>query len=395
VPAVTLRVIVLLVGLITSLFVGQVGGSDILGKFAFFLFASSFIADLSKFATDQLNLRILYEKEHDASFWVHDTLIAQVKALAICCCLIPWFGYFESAILFLNASAIVLSRSLLPLWVFSGQRAFGLVKREAMITGLRAASFLPTLLFIAETDQFFLFSSILFYVFTVLIFILVVTQNKIISLSIVRLSSVGLHFKNFPFYLSTAPVALTSFLVSASLKDQGNFEILSIYYVLSRMFSFVNIFQVLSINHYNLDVLEKLRENKKISKFRLKIMFQSMLILLGIFMMLSAFGAEILKLWGLNSELPLFLIVYFIFVYVALAVSGPWFVVVSFFDSKEVLFRWSSALCIVLLCSFFLISNLYFLILALGAILATDRIFKLIFSIRLEHENLQETIRTA
>lgn len=345
------RFLIIALGLASSIIIGRVISVEALAAYSLYTITSLLVAEIAHMSVDQPMVRVLRSGEKNLNFWWSDVLIGIGVACLVCGLIASVNRALDIKPLLTHALATYLIKCLYPIWVVNGAKDRAVLMREGGITILR---FLGIVFYIVLASRFVdstQMMTVVGYVYlscALGIFYYRVRKMPLRLETGQMASAVLFHLSYVRLYLATAPVSVFNTLVAMRLGAVGASELLATFHILSRFFSPVNIYAIMQISRYNLDILDKLRAQKSVRPILINIIWKNVLAFLAVATVIALFSNHLLSIWDLENASQSLLIVPLAMIALGIALSGPWLIIFDYFGHANAASLFGLVACIIL-----------------------------------------------
>lgn len=373
------RFLITALGLTSSIIIARVISVEALAAYSLYTITSLLAAEIAHMSVDQPMVRVLRSGEKNLNFWWNDVLIGVVVACLFCGLIAFANRAIDIMPMLTHTLATYLIKCLYPIWVVNGAKDRAILMREGGITILR---FLGILFYIIFASAFVNSTHMMtvigyFYLSCVLGFFCYRLRKMPLRLSTRQTrSAVLFHVSHVRLYLASAPATIFNTFVAMRLGAVGASELLATFHILSRFFSPVNIYSIMQISRYNLDILDKLRGQTSVRPILRNIILKNVLVFLAVLTVVALFSNQLLAIWDLENVSQSSLFVPLAIIALGIALSGPWLIIFDFFGHANAASLFGLVACIILGLGYIGFSG-YTAYITFGAfVLFADRIIK-------------------
>jgi hypothetical protein len=380
------RFLIIALGLVSSIIIARIIGVEALASYSLYVIVSLLVAEVAHMAVDQPMVRVLRSGERNLAFWLNDVLIGAGVVLVASSALTMANEALDIVPLLANVLATYLLKCLYPVWIADGARDRALLLREGGITVFR---FVGVAIYIALASAWIESADMmtvvgLVYLLCVLVMFVHRVQKMSLRLEAWQMGSAALfHFSYVRLYIASAPVTVFNALVAMRLGAAGASEILAAFHVLSRFFSPVNIFSIMQISRFNLDLLDRLGAGLSVRPHLRAIIQKNVMVFLAVTAVITLSSDQLLAIWNLEQVGQSLLVLPLATIALGVAISGPWLIISDYFGHASASSLLGLVVCILLGLGYLGFST-YSAFITFGAIvLFSDRLIKLGFVLTL------------
>lgn len=328
------RFLIIAQGLVSSIVIARVIGVEALASYSLYVITSLMVAEVAHMAVDQPMVRVLRSREKTLAFWWNDVLVGAGVVLVASWALTLVTAALELVPILTHTLATYVIKCLYPIWVADGARDRAILLREGSITVFR---FLGIAFYIALASPWVASKHLMavvgiFYLLCALGLFFHRVRKMPLRFELRQMGSAALfHFSYARLYAASAPVSVFNALVAMRLGAVGASEVLAAFHVLSRFFSPVNIFSIMQISRFNLDLLDRLGAGENVRPLLREIIQKNVLVFLAVTAVIALFSDQLLAIWNLNEVDQSLLLLPLALIALGVAISGPWLIILDYF----------------------------------------------------------------